>query len=309
MVLPVYPNNAAVRQTKVISLSAFRTGSQSLQEALRILGYRDVFHSCTLTGDMPDIVAGWSALGQAADANISCIPSYTGQAYSRDDWDAMFGPCEALTDVTPFAESLVSAYPDAKFILVHRDFESWSKSFLETLVYPSYSLAGWFSGTFMEGLIGLPVSQTAWKLFMGHLGICNMAKAKDRRILKTGYERHYERMQKIVPSEQLLMLTLGDGWGPLCKFLGKPVPDEPFPKLNESRVFRENYYKLHRRAIPAGLLKLSLPFFLAAGSLRLAPLIMQSDYAKGMNEQLVRVIIASGVILTGLWWALRVPLL
>lgn len=23
------------------------------------------------------------------------------------------------------------------------------------------------------------------------------------------------------------------GWEPLCKFLGKPVPDEPYPRINE----------------------------------------------------------------------------
>ena len=25
-----------------------------------------------------------------------------------------------------------------------------------------------------------------------------------------------------------------EGWGPLCKFLGKEVPDEPFPFVNET---------------------------------------------------------------------------
>jgi hypothetical protein len=29
-------------------------------------------------------------------------------------------------------------------------------------------------------------------------------------------------------------MDLGEGWGPLCKFLGVPVPDEPFPRTNDA---------------------------------------------------------------------------
>ncbi|KAI1263580.1 hypothetical protein F5Y18DRAFT_428854 [Xylariaceae sp. FL1019] len=28
------------------------------------------------------------------------------------------------------------------------------------------------------------------------------------------------------------------GWGPLCGFLGKDMPDEPFPRLNEKKTFQ-----------------------------------------------------------------------
>jgi hypothetical protein len=36
-----------------------------------------------------------------------------------------------------------------------------------------------------------------------------------------------------------------DGWAPLCEFLGKPVPNEPFPHLNEGM---ETIRKGNRRA-------------------------------------------------------------
>ena len=29
------------------------------------------------------------------------------------------------------------------------------------------------------------------------------------------------------------MFRVEEGWEPLCKFLGKSVPDEPYPKVNE----------------------------------------------------------------------------
>lgn len=36
----------------------------------------------------------------------------------------------------------------------------------------------------------------------------------------------------LVPKERLLEWSVEDGWAPLCSFLGKPVPDEPFPHAN-----------------------------------------------------------------------------
>jgi hypothetical protein len=37
-----------------------------------------------------------------------------------------------------------------------------------------------------------------------------------------------------VPEEKLLVMDIKEGWEPLCKFLGKPIPSEPFPHVNES---------------------------------------------------------------------------
>lgn len=36
----------------------------------------------------------------------------------------------------------------------------------------------------------------------------------------------------LVSKESLLEWTVEGGWEPLCAFLGKPVPDEPFPYVN-----------------------------------------------------------------------------
>jgi hypothetical protein len=41
---------------------------------------------------------------------------------------------------------------------------------------------------------------------------------------------------KTVPKDKLLIMDIKDGWEPLCKFLGKPVPDKPFPRGNETAV-------------------------------------------------------------------------
>jgi hypothetical protein len=36
-----------------------------------------------------------------------------------------------------------------------------------------------------------------------------------------------------VPPEKLLIFTVTEGWKPLCKFLGAPVPSTPFPNVND----------------------------------------------------------------------------
>lgn len=36
----------------------------------------------------------------------------------------------------------------------------------------------------------------------------------------------------LVPKERLLEWTVLEGWEPLCEFLDKEVPDEPFPHIN-----------------------------------------------------------------------------
>ena len=36
-----------------------------------------------------------------------------------------------------------------------------------------------------------------------------------------------------VPKDKLLVYNVSDGWEPLCQFLGKDVPDCPFPHKNK----------------------------------------------------------------------------
>lgn len=46
-------------------------------------------------------------------------------------------------------------------------------------------------------------------------------------------ELQYDMVRKIVPAERLLEVKLGDGWEPLCEFLGRPVTRGPCPRANE----------------------------------------------------------------------------
>jgi hypothetical protein len=47
------------------------------------------------------------------------------------------------------------------------------------------------------------------------------------------YKRWNQQVIDRVPRDRLLIWSVKDGWGPLCKFLNRPVPSQPFPHFNE----------------------------------------------------------------------------
>ena len=66
--------------------------------------------------------------------------------------------------------------------------------------------------------------------------------SKERK-MRTNYLKHILYVKSLVPSENLLIWNLKEGWEPLCKFLGHPVPEKPIPHDNKTgdTDFVENY--------------------------------------------------------------------
>ncbi|KAK7431844.1 hypothetical protein QQZ08_001462 [Neonectria magnoliae] len=60
---------------------------------------------------------------------------------------------------------------------------------------------------------------------------------------KSTYVRHNKYVHT-VPSEQLLDFQLSDGWEPLCRLLGKGIPDVPFPRVNDSVEYKARNKRL-----------------------------------------------------------------
>lgn len=56
---------------------------------------------------------------------------------------------------------------------------------------------------------------------------------RSRQKLSEAFDRHNAHIRAIVPKENLLEWEPSHGWEPLCNFLGKPVPDDPFPHSNQ----------------------------------------------------------------------------
>ena len=63
---------------------------------------------------------------------------------------------------------------------------------------------------------------------------------------------HIEDVKTHVPDDQLLVFEVAEGWEPLCDFLDVPVPDEPFPRLNDTASMRrmQNIMQAVFTAIP-----------------------------------------------------------
>lgn len=59
----------------------------------------------------------------------------------------------------------------------------------------------------------------------------------DRDGLIEAFAAHNEAVMAAIPADQLLVYEVKDGWGPLCEFLGKPVPSTPFPRTNDRAKF------------------------------------------------------------------------
>ena len=54
------------------------------------------------------------------------------------------------------------------------------------------------------------------------------------------------------PKEKTLEYSVKEGWEPLCKFLGVPVPDVPFPHKNKGGKIHEEYKHTHPLSIRIG---------------------------------------------------------
>ena len=53
----------------------------------------------------------------------------------------------------------------------------------------------------------------------------------------------------LVPKERLLEWAVEDGWEPLCEFLDKPVPNEPFPHVNTGAGWAGHEMELGKRYV------------------------------------------------------------
>ncbi len=106
------------------------------------------------------------------------------------------------------------AYPGSKFILTIRDSESWIKSLVRHFGKSKTPMRKWIYG------IGCPKGneETYMRIFENH----------NKEVIAYFKER----------SSDLLVLDLakGNGWEQLCPFLGKEIPNIPFPHINKAEV-------------------------------------------------------------------------
>jgi Sulfotransferase domain len=200
---------------ELIGAGLGRTGTLSLKAALEQIGYGPCYHMMEILV-APERGRYW--LEQTRSGS--------------HDWDAIFRGYRATVDwpAAAFWRELVERYPDAKVLLTRRDSDRWYDSVMNT-IYPVMlqgppERAPQILHDFHDMVYALIFERT----FEGRLA--------DRAHAKRVFEEHNQSVIDAIPPSRLLVYQPGDGWEPICGFLGVPVPAEEFPHLNDTAWYR-----------------------------------------------------------------------
>ncbi|KAI1810240.1 hypothetical protein GGS20DRAFT_568399 [Poronia punctata] len=223
-VYPLKPQERTrTKPMKVLCLGLPRTATDSLRVALTSLGYSYVYHGFDHIADANDCV-NWVDLWKLKTS---------GQPIKRADFDRVIGHCEAVTDAPAcmFYKELIEAYPEAKIIVNYReDVEAWHRSVV-TSWSTAEKQAGW-----SHPLLCWFHSKMFWVNVNEHrLTYGGLWKHDYRKYAKDTYRDHYADLRdltKNMPEDKVLEFKPQDGWGPLCEFLGKGIPEEEYPNRN-----------------------------------------------------------------------------
>lgn len=216
---------------KIIHAGLFRMGTKSMAEAYQILGIK-TFHAL----DNP-MGTNWKLIEEAAEATWPSVPQARFRLpYERADWDILWGTqYEAFCDVAaPFTLELFKSYPDAKVVIVQREFDSWWPSFKSEILDGLFRPFANIQFFLVWHLLGLRAGHAMRKLIFGFFNA--KSKPEIEAHGRESYNEYFRQIRSTVPPEQLLEYELGSGWQPLCVFLGKEIPDKPFPRSNDRKA-------------------------------------------------------------------------
>lgn len=138
------------------------------------------------------------------------------------NWGHVFDGYVAAVDwpASAFWRELSEAYPDALVLLSLRDSaETWLQS-VEATILPVARRAlapDWNEGAGLTNLFERFVGDKQWD---------------DPATLMAAYERHNAAVRQTIPAHRLLAWQATEGWKPICRALGLPILDQPFPWIN-----------------------------------------------------------------------------
>lgn len=212
---------------KVIGAGFGRTGTLSLKVALEELGFGKCYHMLELL-QHPDQVTFWENASQGEPI----------------DWDALFEGYQATVDFPSYRyyRQLMQHYPDAKVLLSIRDPDSWYESTLNTIYR-----AGPSTSQKLLMALKLPFSPKLRQIVRAfRLADKNVwqgdfqGRFTDKSFALEVFNQHIQEVKCIVPPERLLVYQVKQGWEPLCRFLGVPIPqNQPFPRVNDRAAFAQ----------------------------------------------------------------------
>ena len=171
------------------------------------------------------------------------------------NWVEFFEDYQASVDFPASLcyRELLAVFPDAKVIHTVRDPQRWYDSTHETIYQAGSLFPAWLqkllkpAGRFVE-----MQEKLIWQnQFAGRF--------EDRQRAVEIFQEHTAEVKRSVPPEQLLIYEVKQGWEPLCAFLEVPVPDTPFPYVNDraAMIRRLRVVRITLRLVPlaaAGLI-------------------------------------------------------
>jgi hypothetical protein len=204
---------------KLIGAGLPRTATLSQKVALELLGLGPCYHMVDVLSDL-DRVRQWR---DALDG--------------KADWDTIFAGYESTVDWpgSYHTVELAQRYPDAKVLLSVRSGEAWAKSMHETIASMLYgpdsllyhlSSARALVDPGWRGFVDLMLDMWKSSGLVADLSTAGLARA---------FDRYTDEITSSV--ENVLVWQPQDGWEPICEFLELPVPDQPFPRVNDTEMF------------------------------------------------------------------------
>jgi hypothetical protein len=220
---------------QIIGAGFGRTGTLSLYTALNQLGF-PCYH-------MFEVLKN--------PANKSHLDFWRQVANSapgtQHDWEQVFSRYKASVDNPACCvwRELLEAYPHAKVILtLHpKGADAWYESTINTIYFTETMWQ--FKVLEIATPFGRKFGDMAHKLVWqrSHRGTMH-----DRSKAIAHYHEHIAEVKAAVPANQLLVFSADQGWEPLCNFLGLPVPDSPFPNVNDRAEIKTTVSEITRGA-------------------------------------------------------------
>ena len=237
------------KQVKMIGAGKCRTGTSTLKAAMEILGMK-CYHM-TEAHKLHDHPLLWSeCFDNRPSGDVDSLLGKSGYEASCD-----FPSCV-------FFEEQMKAYPDAKVILTIRDPEKWYKSCCDTVFQHLPENDSCPIGFRMFILVWLPKGTAEFfDKCICQLFLQNQGFSKENCI--RCFNEHNEYVKRVVPPGKLLVVDITSGemsWKKLCEFLEVPIPNVPFPRLNDTKEMQRVTLVINIIGWIIGFLGLGIPF-------------------------------------------------
>jgi hypothetical protein len=209
---------------KLIGAGLPRTATLSQKAALETLGHGPCYHMVNVLGNL-DEVPRW----QRAMEDEQVLPELFHGFEATVDWPGSF-----------FYRDLLELYPDAKVVLSVRDPDDWARSMRDTIWGVLYGdilthhLSSARACLDSRWRAYTDMMKEMWERF----GMVSDADAH-MEAMSRAMRGYNDEVQETVPEDRLLVWSITDGWEPLCAFLDVPVPDAPFPRVNDTQEFSD----------------------------------------------------------------------